>query len=75
MRLDIKSLNLGSDSAERDIDVGLAEYFYQTVLRDHPKNSDALNLMVTIALEAKKADIASGYFRKALKKQPRNPIY
>ncbi|MEL6553955.1 MAG: hypothetical protein AAFQ63_10915 [Cyanobacteria bacterium J06621_11] len=29
MRLDIKSLNLGSDSAERDIDVGLAEYFYQ----------------------------------------------
>ncbi len=29
MRLDIKSLNLGSDSAERDIDVGLAEYFYK----------------------------------------------
>lgn len=29
MRLDIKSLKLGSDSAERDIDVGLAEYFYQ----------------------------------------------
>lgn len=29
MRLDIRSLNLGSDSAERDIDVGLAEYFYQ----------------------------------------------
>ncbi len=29
MRLDIKSLNLGSDSAERDIDVGLADYFYQ----------------------------------------------
>ncbi|MEL6351917.1 MAG: hypothetical protein AAFR58_09140 [Cyanobacteria bacterium J06627_28] len=29
MRLDIKSLNLGSVSAERDIDVGLAEYFYE----------------------------------------------
>jgi hypothetical protein len=29
MKLDIQSLNLGSDSAERDIDVGLAEYFYQ----------------------------------------------
>ncbi|MEL6161204.1 MAG: hypothetical protein AAFQ40_13540 [Cyanobacteria bacterium J06623_5] len=29
MRFDIRSLNLGSDSAERDIDVGLAEYFYQ----------------------------------------------
>ena len=29
MRLDIKSLNLGSDSAERDIDIGLADYFYE----------------------------------------------
>ena len=28
MRLDIKDLNLGSDSAERDINLGLAEYFY-----------------------------------------------
>ncbi|MGP1375427.1 MAG: P-loop ATPase, Sll1717 family [Almyronema sp.] len=29
MRLDISKLNLGSDSAERDITVGLSEYFYQ----------------------------------------------
>lgn len=29
MQLDIRRLNLGSDSAERDIAVGLAEYFYQ----------------------------------------------
>jgi len=29
MPLDIYALNLGSDSAERDIDVGLADYFYQ----------------------------------------------
>ncbi|MEM9164138.1 MAG: hypothetical protein AAGC54_13855 [Cyanobacteria bacterium P01_F01_bin.4] len=29
MRLDIRSLDLGSDSAERDIDIGLADYFYQ----------------------------------------------
>ncbi|WP_346289476.1 P-loop ATPase, Sll1717 family [Sphaerothrix gracilis] len=29
MRLDIHKLNLGSDSAERDIAVGLSEYFYQ----------------------------------------------
>ncbi|MGD1854840.1 MAG: P-loop ATPase, Sll1717 family [Leptolyngbyaceae cyanobacterium] len=28
MRLDIRELNLGSDSAERDINLGLAEYFY-----------------------------------------------
>lgn len=29
MPLDIRKLNLGSDSAERDIAVGLADYFYQ----------------------------------------------
>ena len=28
MRLDIRELNLGSDSAERDINLGLADYFY-----------------------------------------------
>lgn len=29
MLLDVRRLNLGSDSAERDITVGLSEYFYQ----------------------------------------------
>ena len=29
MPLKIRLLNLGSDSAERDITVGLSEYFYQ----------------------------------------------
>ncbi|MBT9313395.1 P-loop ATPase, Sll1717 family [Leptothoe kymatousa] len=31
MRLDLRELNLGSDSAERDINLGLAEYFYENV--------------------------------------------
>ncbi|MEM9486029.1 MAG: hypothetical protein AAGA83_20325 [Cyanobacteria bacterium P01_F01_bin.116] len=31
MRLDIRELNLGSDSAERDINLGLAEYFYPNI--------------------------------------------
>ncbi|MEO0351426.1 MAG: hypothetical protein AAF282_15405 [Cyanobacteria bacterium P01_A01_bin.15] len=31
MRLDIRELDLGSDSAERDINLGLAEYFYPNV--------------------------------------------
>ncbi|MEL6137816.1 MAG: hypothetical protein AAFR42_10460 [Cyanobacteria bacterium J06628_6] len=29
MQLDVKNLELGSDSAERDINVGLVDYFYQ----------------------------------------------
>ena len=29
MQLDVKSLELGSDSAERDIALGLVDYFYQ----------------------------------------------
>ena len=62
-------------AAQRAGDFKRAEFFYQSVLRDHPKNSDALNLMGTIALEAKKPEIATGYFRKALKKHPRNPIF
>ncbi|MGJ8622653.1 MAG: tetratricopeptide repeat-containing sulfotransferase family protein [Yoonia sp.] len=52
-----------------------AEFQYQTVLRDHPKHPDALNMMGTIALEAKKPAIASGYFRKAVKQMPRNAIF
>jgi len=52
-----------------------AEFHYQSILRDHPKHPDALNLMGTIALEAKKPIIAAGYFRKAVKLRPRNPIF
>ena len=62
-------------SAQQAGDFKSAEYHYQTVLRDHPKNPDALNMMGTIALEAKKPEVASGYFRKALKQHPRNPFF
>ncbi|MBE7383778.1 MAG: hypothetical protein F6J95_020475 [Leptolyngbya sp. SIO1E4] len=40
MPLDIRLLNLGSDSAERDIDVGLANYFYQNSTYHKFANSD-----------------------------------
>lgn len=61
--------------AQRAGDYPRAEYNYQSILRDHPKHADALNLMGTIALEAKKPDVAAGYFRKAVKLHPRNPVY
>jgi hypothetical protein len=40
MPLDIRLLNLGSDSAERDITVGLADYFYQNSTYHKFFNSD-----------------------------------
>jgi hypothetical protein len=40
MPLDIRLLNLGSDSAERDITVGLSEYFYQNSTYQKFFNSD-----------------------------------
>ena len=40
MLLDIRLLNLGSDSAERDIAVGLSEYFYQNSTYHKFFNSD-----------------------------------
>ncbi|MEO0985178.1 MAG: hypothetical protein AAFY20_06475 [Cyanobacteria bacterium J06639_14] len=40
MPLDIRQLNLGSDSAERDIAVGLADYFYQNSTYHKFFNSD-----------------------------------
>ena len=61
--------------AQRAGEFERAEFYYQSILRDHPKHPDALNLMGTIALEAKKPAVASGYFRKAVKLHPRNPIF
>lgn len=40
MQLDIHQLKLGSDSAERDIAVGLADYFYQNSTYHKFSNSD-----------------------------------
>jgi Tfp pilus assembly protein PilF len=52
-----------------------AEYQYQSVLRVSPRNPDALNLMGTLALEAKQPKQAIAYFEKALKALPRQPAY
>ncbi len=52
-----------------------AEYQYQSVLRASPRNPDALNLMGTLALEAKQPQRAIVYFEKALKALPRQPAY
>lgn len=52
-----------------------AEFFYQSVLRDHPKHPDALHLMGTLAIEADKPSVAISYFRKALKQKPREPMF
>ncbi|MBE9160398.1 hypothetical protein IQ265_26775 [Nodosilinea sp. LEGE 06152] len=47
MPLDISLLNLGSDSAERDITVGLADYFYQNSTYHKFFNSDKTILVGT----------------------------
>ncbi|MGV3490298.1 MAG: tetratricopeptide repeat-containing sulfotransferase family protein [Devosia sp.] len=52
-----------------------AERQYQTVLRDHPDHPDALNLLGTLAMEAKRLDVAEQLFTRALAKEPRHPGY
>lgn len=52
-----------------------AEYQYQSVLRFNPRNPDALNLMGTLALEARQPKQAIAYFEKALKALPRQAGY
>jgi tetratricopeptide (TPR) repeat protein len=52
-----------------------AEYQYQSVLRASPRNPDALNLMGTLALEARQPKQAIAYFEKALKALPRQAGY
>lgn len=52
-----------------------AEYQYQSVLRRNPRHPDALNLMGTLALEARQPAQAIAYFEKALKALPRQAGY
>lgn len=52
-----------------------AERHYQTVLREHPDDPDASNLLGTLALEAKRTDIAIALFNKALAQRQRHPGY
>jgi tetratricopeptide (TPR) repeat protein len=52
-----------------------AERCYQTVLREDQRNTDALNLMGVLAIEANRIDVALDYFRKAVKLAPRIAMY
>lgn len=52
-----------------------AERCYQMVLREDPGNTDALNLMGVLAIEANRNDVALDYFRKAVKLAPKIAMY
>jgi tetratricopeptide (TPR) repeat protein len=52
-----------------------AEFCYQTVLRRQPKNAMALNLMGTLAIEARQNDTAIDFMRRAVKLEPGNAIF
>lgn len=52
-----------------------AEYQYQAVLFNDPQNADALNLLSTLAIEAKAPKQAVELGRRAVKLQPRNAFF
>ena len=52
-----------------------AEYFYQLVLRDYPEQPDALNLMGTLAVHAKRYELSIELLEKAVKISPKNVDY
>ncbi len=52
-----------------------AEYCYQLVLRDYPTQPEALNLMGTLAVHAKRYSLSLELLEKAVKASPRNANY
>ncbi|CCV06336.1 Sulfotransferase [Mesorhizobium metallidurans STM 2683] len=52
-----------------------AEFCYQTVLRRQPKNAMALNLMGTLAIEARQIETAIDFMKRAVKLEPGNAIF
>lgn len=52
-----------------------AEYCYQLVLREHPENAEALNLMGTLVLEATRYDLSIEFLEKAVKSAPKVPKF
>lgn len=74
-----------NDTVQRTLQIGIdlqrdrhfidAERIYQSVLRKDPRNADALNLMGTLAVEAKDFDAAQTYFQKAIRRTPRNALF
>ena len=52
-----------------------AETLYRAVLRQDPRQPDALNLLGVIANQANRPELAIGFFRQALAVQPREPDF
>jgi tetratricopeptide (TPR) repeat protein len=52
-----------------------AEFCYQTVLRQNPNNAMALNLMGTLAIEAKQSATAIDFMARAVRLEPDNAIF
>ena len=69
-----KTLQRGID-LQRQSRFREAEFCYQTVLRQQPKNAMALNLMGTLAIEAKQSAVAIEYMEKAVRLEPGNAIF
>lgn len=69
-----RTLQVGFDF-QQDGNFLEAERIYQSVLLADKRNADALNLMGTLAVEAKSLDVALSYFQKALRRSPRNPVF
>ncbi len=70
----LKTLQRGID-LQREEKLKEAEFCYQLVLRDSADHPDANNLMGTLAIEADELAIAVDFFKKALKKRPKDPNF
>jgi Flp pilus assembly protein TadD len=57
---------------QRAGDFRAAERHYQLVLREVPDQPDALNLMGTIAVEARRFDVSIDYLERAVKLKPKD---
>lgn len=70
----MRTLQVGIDF-QRDGNFLEAEQMYQSVLYADPRHAEALNLMGTLAIEAKDYETALTYFEKALRRSPDNSVY
>jgi tetratricopeptide (TPR) repeat protein len=70
----LQTIQKGID-LQRDGHFPEAEYQYQLVLYNDPQNTEALNLMGTLSIEAKSPKTAIEYMGKAVKLAPKNAVY
>lgn len=69
----LKTLQNGID-LQRSGKLKEAEYYYQLVLRDHPKQADALNLMGVLAADGKMFEVSAEFLERAVKSRPKDPV-